>query len=74
MVSSLSEAIETAMCRVSPVTVAWMRRWKRPWPNWTRLWLLRRIQGMSRALAAPTSAPVLGPSARRWAKRMKPSR
>jgi hypothetical protein len=36
-VSSLSEAISTAMCRVSLVTVAWMRFWKTPWPNWTRL-------------------------------------
>ena len=37
LVSSLSEAMATAMCRVSEVTVAWMRFWCLPWPNCTRL-------------------------------------
>jgi hypothetical protein len=35
LVSSLSDAISTAMWRVSLVTVAWMRFWYLPWPNWT---------------------------------------
>jgi hypothetical protein len=30
LVSRLSEAISTAVCRVSLVTVAWMRRWYLP--------------------------------------------
>ncbi len=74
LVSSLSEAISTAMCRVSLVIVAWMRFWYLPCPNWTRLWLLSRSHGMSRSSAARTSAAVLGPSARRCVKRMNSSR
>ena len=74
LVSSLSEASSTAMWDVRLVTVAWIRCWYRPWPNWIRLWSLSRIQGIRRSSAARTSAMVLGPSARRWAKRMNSSR
>ena len=62
------------MCGVWLVIVAWIRCWKRPWPNWIRLWLLSRSQGMSRFSAAATSDAVLGPSALLWAKRMNRSR
>ena len=74
LVSSLSEASSTAMCEVRLVTVAWIRCWNRPWPNWIRLCSLSRIQGIRRSSAARTSDMVLGPSARRWAKRMNSSR
>ena len=49
------------MCGVRLVTVAWMRCWYWPWPNWTRLWSLSRIQGIRRSSAARTSDIVLGP-------------
>ena len=55
LVSSLSEAISTAMWRVSLVTVAWMRCWYLPWPSCTSEQSFRRIHGMSRASAARTS-------------------
>ena len=71
--SSLSEAISTAVCEVWLVSAASMRFWYLPWPTWIRLASFSRIQGMSRASAARTSASAEGPSERRLAKWSKSS-
>ena len=73
MQSSLSEAISTAVCEVWLVSAASMRFWYLPWPTWIRLASFSRIQGMSRASAARTSASAEGPSERRLAKWSKSS-
>src|SRR5471032_1185514 len=61
LVSSLSCAIDSAMALVLSISAAWMRRWRLPQPNITMLPSVRRRIGMSRAMAAETMAPVLGP-------------
>lgn len=61
LVSSLSCAIDSPMALVVSISAAWMRRWREPQPNITMLPSVRRRIGMSRAMAALTMAPVLGP-------------
>ncbi len=61
LVSSLSCAIDSAIALVASTSAAWIRRWWTPQPNCTRLPSVRRRNGMPRATAADTIAPVLGP-------------
>ncbi len=49
------------MAPVLSISAAWMRRWRLPQPNWTRLPSVRRRNGILRATAACTIEPVLGP-------------
>ena len=61
LVRSLSCAMDSATALVTSSSAAWMRRACEPQPSCTSEPLVRRLNGMPRATAASTMAPVDGP-------------